>query len=102
METDIAIEMNTERDTKANEITSKINATRNVIRKKFEKAYKNRLEHEYDADEAMKPLSAHSSFQTGDLEPKEIDCSALKKHTKQLKQHHRLAAKIYSNDGEYI
>lgn len=36
---------------------SKLSATQNVLRKKFEKAYTNRLEHEREVNQAMKPLT---------------------------------------------
>lgn len=43
---------------------SKLPAAQNVIRNKFVEAYKNRLEHEHDVNQAMKSLPASSSTST--------------------------------------
>lgn len=43
---------------------TKLTATQNVIRNKFEETYKNRLEHEHDVNRAMKSLPASSSTST--------------------------------------
>lgn len=40
---------------------AKIFATQKVIKKKFEKAYSNRLDHENDVNQAMKPLTCSRS-----------------------------------------
>lgn len=40
---------------------SKLSATQNIIRNKFEKVYTNRLEHEQDVEQALKPLTANAS-----------------------------------------
>lgn len=40
---------------------SKLSATQNVIRDKFEKAYTNRLEHEHDVNQVFKPLATPPS-----------------------------------------
>lgn len=40
---------------------SKLSVTQNVIRNKFKKACANRLEHEHDVDQAMKPFLMESS-----------------------------------------
>lgn len=72
---------------------SKLTATQNVIRNKFEKAYVNRLEHEHDVNQAMKPLTSpttsllslvtpqNSSFKTSSLEINNINdlCKRLQK-----------------------
>lgn len=42
---------------------SKLSATQNVIRNKFEKTLTNRLEHEQDVEQALKPLTAIASIQ---------------------------------------
>lgn len=44
--------------------TSKLNTTQKVIRNKFEKAYKNRLKHEHDVNQAMKTLTSSPSTLT--------------------------------------
>lgn len=45
-------------DSESNEIVSKFIATRNVIKNKFAKACMNRMEHERDEREAIKPLTS--------------------------------------------
>lgn len=58
-----------------NAIMSKIHNTQNVIRNKFEKACKNRLEHERETDCAMQPLVASIS-PSSDLDYNEIVSSS--------------------------
>lgn len=49
-------------------IDSKLTATQNIIRNKFEKAYTNRVDHEHDVNRTMNYLT--SSTITDDLEAK--------------------------------
>lgn len=74
---------------------SNLNDTQNIIKKKFEKAYMNRLEHEDDVNQAMKPLTAVSASISDDIESKNVslrDLSKTMNRTSQL----RLASKSYS------
>lgn len=48
----------------------KLTATQNVIRNKFKRAYSNRLEHEHDVSQAIKPITT-----TDELESKEDEIS---------------------------
>lgn len=73
---------------------SKITATQNVIRNKFKKAYKNRLDHEHDVNQAMKPLTVTSSSTlTDNLESKNSNFSKTVNGAPQL----RLPTKSFSN-----
>lgn len=55
---------------------SKLTATQNVIRNKFEKAYTNRLVNKHDVNHAMKSLTARRlSSSTTDLESENNDSS---------------------------
>lgn len=51
-----ALQEKKEQITTANVNMKQINYVQNVIRNKFKKACKNRLDHEYSANQAMKPL----------------------------------------------
>lgn len=73
---------------------SKLTATQNVIRNKFEKAYTNRIVNEHDVNHAMKPLTASAV----DLES-ENNGSSLHNHSKTTNNSEQLhlATKSYSN-----
>lgn len=51
---------------------SKLTATQNIIRKKFENAYKIRVEHENNVNQAIKPVTPSTILLTNDSEV-EID-----------------------------
>lgn len=86
---------------------SKLTATQNVIKNKFEKAYTNRLVNEHDVNHVMKPLTASpssstsssSSTSTVDLESKNSDFSIhnLSKTTTNNSPQLHLATKSDSN-----
>lgn len=67
----------TEQESRSSEIRSKLSVTQNVIRNKFEKACKNRLEHEHDAKQAMEPFTQNQPLEikTGDLQFKDNEYS---------------------------
>lgn len=48
----------------ASDTTSKISIAQNVIRNKFEKACMNRIEHERDVNQSLKPIIADSLLTT--------------------------------------
>lgn len=62
-----ALQEKKEQITTSNWNMKQINYVQNVIRNKFKKACKNRLEHEYSANQAMKPLTAKTMSIKNDL-----------------------------------
>lgn len=81
---------------------SKLTTTQNIIRNKFKQAYTNRVEHEYDVNRALKPLttsplSTTTTTKTADLETEKKDSSLrdLSKTTNDTPQL-RLSNKSYS------
>lgn len=79
---------------------SKLTATQNILRNKFEKAYTNRVEHEDNVNRALNPLTATSSSITDNLESENNNFSLhdLSKTTNDTPQL-RLSTKSYSNNG---
>lgn len=65
------------------ESMSKLSVTQNVIRDKFKKAYANRLEHEHDADQTMKPFLMESSNEATSLSTSSTS-TLLKKDSKEV------------------
>lgn len=85
---------------RSNEIKLKIAATQNVMKNKFEKAYTNRVEHEYNLNQAIEPLRALSSPTTTINEsdsPNEDDSLRKLTKSKNIASQLRLATKSYSN-----
>lgn len=83
---------------------SKLSATQNIIRKKFEKAYTNRIEHEQDVNRVMNRLTTSPlSTKTDESESENKDFSLrdLSKTTINTPQL-RLSNKSYSNDAVKI
>lgn len=73
---------------------SKLTATQNIIRNKFEKAHKIRLENEHDVNRAMKP---HTASITSGLESKNNDPRIVSKTTTNHSPQLHLATESCSN-----
>lgn len=62
---------------------SKLTATQNVLRKKYNKAYMNRVEHEREVNEAMKPHTVSlstSTTKTADFESETVNSTPEELH----------------------
>lgn len=75
--------MNTDKPTSIHEKSQirKLIATQNVIKKKFKKACKHRLEHENDTSHAMKPLAKINPSASTTLNPTYTEPISLKQST---------------------
>lgn len=85
---------------RTNAIMSKLTATQNVMKNKFEKAYTNRIEHEHNLNHAIEPLKALSTAASSTNEsnsPKEDVSLRNLSESKNMTQQLRLAKKSYSN-----
>lgn len=54
---------------RSNKIKTKLAATQSVIKKKFKKAYANRLQHEHDVNQAIEPITTVATPTTSTLIP---------------------------------
>lgn len=94
-------EKNIYKRSKTNAIMSKLAATQNIMKKKFEKAYANRIKHENSLSQAIAPLKAKSfthSMNESKTETKEEDDSLRKlSQLENTAQQLRLARKSYLN-----
>lgn len=90
-------------ENKSNEIMLKLIATQNVMKNKFKKAYENRLEREYNLNNAMQPLLIASSIEDTSSsiinENESQQESSLQNHSDSVNKTHQLSlsAKSYSN-----
>lgn len=96
--------MDTEKNSKENKTNakrSKLSATQIIMKKKFEKAYANRIKHENNLSQTIEPLKAKSftsSMNESKTDTQEEDASLRNlSESKNTAQQLRLAKKSYSN-----
>lgn len=89
-----ALQEKKERITTSNVNMKQINYVQNVIRNKFKKACRNRLEHEYNANRAMKPLTATTMLIKNDSPSRENIVS------RQSDAKHKINSRIISKNDE--
>lgn len=80
-------------------IESKLTATQNVIRDKFEKAYTNRVEHEQDVNRVMNSLTTSTITDESESRNNDFSLRDLSKTTTNDTPQLRLSNRRYSNQS---